>query len=408
MEPIITSLLETDAYKFSMGQAIYHQFSDYKTTWSFKCRNENVHFTPEMVEEIKRQIRLYCDLRFKEDELEYLNNIRWIKGSYVDFLRLWKPRYDDFTFGTDAPCGLTIETRGTWLNTSMYEIPTLAIVNEVYFRMAYNYEDLMASFEEKLNEKVRGLIDGSYELGSFSEFGLRRRLSGEAQAMAVLKLKKHVGEYENSFFVGTSNVYLAKEHNVTPVGTMAHEWIMCVGQGNHKHNPAYSNWYALDAWVKEYGVLNGTALTDAITTDCFLMDFQLTFATLFSGVRHDSGDPFEWGEKMLAHYKELGIDPMTKTLLFSDSLDFKRATEIYRYFKGKAKTAFGIGTFIANDTDVPALNIVMKTTACNGMDVAKISDVEGKGMCKNPDYEKYLMRCIRWRMEHEKVNSLRV
>ena len=408
MEPIITSLLETDAYKFSMGQAIYHQFSDYKTTWSFKCRNEDVHFTPEMVEEIKRQIRLYCDLRFKEDELEYLNNIRWIKGSYVDFLRLWKPRYDDFTFGTDAPCGLTIETRGTWLNTSRYEIPTLAIVNEVYFRMAYDYADLMVSFEEKLNEKVRGLIDGTYELGAFSEFGLRRRLSGEAQAMAVLKLKKHNGEYENSFFVGTSNVYLAKQHNVTPVGTMAHEWIMCVGQGNHKHNPAYSNWYALDAWVKEYGVLNGTALTDAITTDCFLMDFQLTFATLFSGVRHDSGDPYEWGEKMLAHYKELGIDPMTKTLLFSDSLNFKKATDIYRYFKGRAKTAFGIGTFIANDTDVPALNIVMKTTACNGMDVAKISDVEGKGMCKNPDYEKYLNRCIKWRMEHEKVNSLRV
>ena len=408
MEPIITSLLETDAYKFSMGQAIYHQFSDYKTTWSFKCRNEDVHFTPEMVEEIKRQIRLYCDLRFKEDELEYLNNIRWIMGSYVDFLRLWKPRYDDFTFGTDAPCGLTIETRGTWLNTSMYEIPTLAIVNEVYFRMAYDYADLMVSFEEKLNEKVRGLIDGTYELGAFSEFGLRRRLSGEAQAMAVLKLKKHNGEYENSFFVGTSNVYLAKQHNVTPVGTMAHEWIMCVGQGNHKHNPAYSNWYALDAWVKEYGVLNGTALTDAITTDCFMMDFQLTFATLFSGVRHDSGDPYEWGEKMLAHYKELGIDPMTKTLLFSDSLNFKKATDIYRYFKGRAKTAFGIGTFIANDTDVPALNIVMKTTACNGMDVAKISDVEGKGMCKNPDYEKYLNRCIKWRMEHEKVNSLRV
>ena len=408
MEPIITSLLETDAYKFSMGQAIYHQFSDYKTTWSFKCRNEDVRFTPEMVEEIKRQIRLYCDLRFKEDELEYLNNIRWIKGSYVDFLRLWKPRYDDFTFGTDAPCGLTIETRGTWLNTSMYEIPTLAIVNEVYFRMAYDYAELMKSFSERLDKKIAGLIDGTYELGSFSEFGLRRRLSGEAQALAVLKLKEHQGEYKNSFFVGTSNVYLAKKHNVTPVGTMAHEWIMCVGQGNHRHNPAYSNWYALDAWVKEYGVLNGTALTDAITTDCFLMDFQLTYATLFSGVRHDSGDPYAWGEKMLAHYKELGIDPLTKTLLFSDSLDFKRATNIYRYFKGRAKTAFGIGTFIANDTDVPALNIVMKTTACNGMDVAKISDVEGKGMCKNPDYEKYLNRCIKWRMEHEKVNSLRV
>ncbi|MBP5652182.1 MAG: nicotinate phosphoribosyltransferase, partial [Lachnospiraceae bacterium] len=145
-----------------------------------------------------------------------------------------------------------------------------------------------------------------------------------------------------------------------------------------------------------------------ITTDLFLKDFNRAMVNNFNGVRHDSGDPYEWGEKMLAHYKELGIDPMTKTLLFSDSLNFKKATDIYRYFKGRAKTAFGIGTFIANDTDVPALNIVMKTTACNGMDVAKISDVEGKGMCKNPDYEKYLNRCIKWRMEHEKVNSLRV
>ena len=125
LKPIITSLLETDLYKFSMGQAIFHQFSDYKTTWSFKCRNEDVKFTPEMVEEIKAQIKSYCDLRFSEDELAYLDNIKWIKGSYVDFLRLWKPNYNDFTITTDAKCGLAIETGGTWLNTSMYEIPTL-------------------------------------------------------------------------------------------------------------------------------------------------------------------------------------------------------------------------------------------------------------------------------------------
>ena len=187
-----------------------------------------------------------------------------------------------------------------------------------------------------------------------------------------------------------------------PVGTMAHEWIMCVGQGNHKHNPAYSNWYALDAWVKEYGVLNGIALTDAITTDCFLRDFQLTYATLFSGVRHDSGDPFEWGEKMITHYEKLGIDPTSKTLLFSDALDFERANALYSYFNDRVKVAFGIGTYISNDTDVPALNIVMKTTACNGMDVAKISDTRGKGMCKNPDYVEYLQRCINWRMENDK------
>lgn len=399
LQQIINSLLETDAYKFSMGQAIYHQFSAYKTTWSFKCRNEDVHFTKEMVEEIKRQIQLYCGLRFKEDELLYLNSIKWIKGSYVDFLRLWKPRYEDFTITDDAPCGLSIETKGTWLNTSMYEIPTLAIVNEVYFRMAYDYDELMVSFRERLAAKLEGLRNGTYEMGPFSEFGMRRRFSGEAEEMAILALKE--GSYEGSTFVGTSNVYLAKKHNVVPIGTMAHEWIMCVGQGNHKHNPAYSNWYALDAWVKEYGVLNGTALTDTITTDCFLRDFQLTYSTLFSGVRHDSGDPFMWGDKMIAHYQSLGIDPKQKTLLFSDSLNFERATEIYRYFKGRTKIAFGIGTYIANDTKVEPLNIVMKTTACNGMDVAKLSDVKGKGMCKSEEYIHYLRRCIEWRMNNQ-------
>lgn len=398
MHNIINSLLETDLYKFSMGQAIYHHFPGYETTWSFKCRNEDVHFTDEMVEEIKHQIKLYCDLRFKEEELEYLSSIQWFKKSYVDFLRLWHPRFEDFTFGTDSDCGLTIETNGTWLNTSMYEIPTLAIVNEVYFRMKYDYHKLLLSFKERLEDKVNKLVSGEYNIGAFSEFGIRRRLSAEAQELAIKELMK--AKYKESTFVGTSNVYLAKKLNTKPVGTMAHEWIMCVGQGNHKHNPAYSNWYALDAWVKEYGVLNGTALTDTITTDCFLRDFKLTYATLFSGVRHDSGSPFEWGDKMIAHYESLGIDPKSKTLLFSDSLDFKKADEINSYFKDKVRVAFGIGTYIANDTDVDALNIVMKTTACNGMDVAKISDVAGKGMCKNPDYVHYLRRTIAWRMEH--------
>ena len=378
MKQIITSLLETDAYKFSMGQAIYHQFSDYKTTWTFKCRNKDVHFTKEMVDEIKRQIKAYCELRFTEEELAYLENIVWIKGSYVDFLRLWQARYDDFTIDDNAECGLNIETKGTWLNTSMYEIPTLAIVNEVYFRMQYNYDELMESFKKRLDEKVKKVSDGTYCLSVFSEFGLRRRLSAEAQDLAVKTLKE--ADLGKSKFLGTSNVYLAKKYGVTPVGTMAHEWIMCTGQGNHKHNPAYSNWYALDAWVKEYGILNGTALTDAITTDCFLKDFQLTYATLFSGVRHDSGDPIEWGEKMIKHYEKLGIDARTKTLLFSDSLDFEKADKLFRHFDGRAKVGFGIGTYISNDTDVPALNIVMKTTACNGQDVAKISDEKGKGM----------------------------
>ena len=402
LEPIIKSLLETDLYKFSMGQAIYHQFPGYKTTWTFKCRNKDVHFTKEMVDEIRDQIKAYCTLTFTEEELEYIDKIKWMKGSYVDFLRLWRPRYEDFEITDDAECGLFIETKGTWLNTSMYEIPTLAIVNEVYFRMQYDYNELIESFKEKLDEKYNNLKNGHWYAGTFSEFGLRRRLSAQAQELVVEKFS-HLNDTRHSAsnFVGTSNVYLAKKFNLLPVGTMAHEWIMCVGQGNHKHNPAYSNWYALDAWVKEYGILNGTALTDAITTDCFLKDFQLTYATLFAGVRHDSGDPIEWGEKMIAHYEELNIDPKLKTLLFSDGLDFERADKIFRHFNGRIKVAFGIGTYLSNDTCVPPLNIVMKTTMCNGQDVAKISDTPGKGMCKNPEYVEYLQRCIDWRMNHE-------
>jgi nicotinate phosphoribosyltransferase len=400
---IITSLLENDMYKFSMPQAIYHQFSDYMATWTFKCRNTDVHFTPEMVDEVTEQIRAYCELRFTEDELDYLDSIPWIKGSYINFLRLWQPRFEDFEISTNADCGLAIETKGTWLNTSMYEIPTLAIVNEVYFRMAYDYNELLDSFNERLEDKFQKVKDNYWYLGVFSEFGLRRRLSEEAHELVVGKFS-HLNDtmHSASKFIGTSNVYLAKKFGVTPVGTMAHEWIMGVGQGNPKHNPAYSNWYALDAWVKEYGVLNGIALTDTITTDCFLKDFRLTYATLFSGVRHDSGDPIAWGEKMVKHYESLGIDPMTKTLLFSDSLNFEKANEIWMHFHRKAKVAFGIGTYMANDTKVAPLNIVMKTTAINGSPVAKLSDCEGKGMCKDAAYVEYLKNSIKWRMEHER------
>jgi nicotinate phosphoribosyltransferase len=350
--------------------------------------------------EIKEQIKAYCNLRFTEDELEYLRSITWIKDDYVDFLRFWHPRYEDFYISHDGEHGLTLETHGTWLNVMMYEIATLAIVNEVYFRMAYDYDELFKSFVRRTDEKAERVANQSLYLGTFSEFGLRRRLSAEAQEYAIKKLMKAT-EKCSSTFVGTSNVYLAKKFGIKPVGTMAHEYIMCVGQGNNKHNPAYSNWYAMDAWVKEYGILNGIALTDTVTTDVFLKDFNLTFATLFSGVRHDSGDPYEWGEKIIAHYEKLGIDPKTKTLLFSDSLDFDRASALFYHFNGRINVAFGIGTYISNDTDVDPLNIVMKVTKCNGHDVAKISDTEGKGMCKNPDYVDYLKRTLEWRLNND-------
>lgn len=408
MKQIITSLLDTDLYKFSMGQAIYHQFPEYNTTWDFRCRNKGVKFTHEMVEEIKHQIQLYCNLSFTESELSYLHSIGakngkkgWIHQNYVDFLRLWKPRYEDFDISENAECGLAISAKGTWLNTSMYEIPTLAIVNEVYFRMAYDYDKLFDQFKKNTDQKIKGLVDGKYEIGNFSEFGLRRRLSFDAQEYAVKELTGHNKDYnKKSYCVGTSNVYLANKYSVTPVGTCAHEFLQAVGQGDASLNPAYSNKFAMDSWIKEYGVLNGTWLTDVIGDKLCRMDMTLTYSTLFSGVRNDSGDMKKWADDWIAHYNEWGIDPKTKTLLFSNSLDFERATDLYHYVDNRAKCAFGIGTYLSNDCQPIAepLNIVMKMVKCNGHDVAKLSDDEGKGMCRNPDYVEYLKRCINWRL----------
>ena len=408
LNQIITSLLETDLYKFSMGQAIYHQYPSYKTNWTFRCRNIGVSFTQEMVEEIKEQIHEYCHLRFTPEELDYLSTIDWLHEDYIDHLRIWKPRFEDFEITDDSDCGLSIEAKGTWLNTSMYEIPVLAIVNEVYFRMSYNYDELFEQYKRKLEEKKNWMIDGTYNIGPFSEFGLRRRLSAEAQDLAVKVLCENNGSYRDSRCVGTSNVYLAKKYGVVPVGTMAHEFIMCVGQGNPMFNPAYSNKLAMEAWTKEYGVLNGTYLTDTIGDETAHLDMGYTYSILFSGVRHDSGDPYEWGEEWIKHYqsyyekyKDERVNPKNKTLLFSDSLDFKRASELYAHFKDRIKVAFGIGTYIANDTDVEPLNIVMKITECNYSPVAKLSNAVGKTMCKDDSYVEYLRKTIAWRLSHQ-------
>lgn len=402
MEQIITHLTDTDQYKFSMGQVIFHQFNSDTTTWSFKCRNKDVYFTPEMTDEIIRQIKAYCNLRFTEEELNFLSTIKWLKKDYIDFLRFWHPRFEEFTITRNAEYGLSIETNGTWLNTSMYEIPVLAIVNEVYFTMKYDIEELEKVQKRNTSNKIVGInlerIYNPFYIGDavFSEFGTRRRLSKKSQEYLI----KSLTEAKIKGYVGTSNVYFSMKYGTKPVGTMAHEYIMTIGQGHHEYNPAYSNKFALESWIKEYGILNGIALTDTITTDCFLKDFRLTYSTLFSGVRHDSGDPIEWGEKMIKHYESLGIDPNTKTLLFSDSLDFDRAKKIYEHFRGRAKIVFGIGTWLSNDCGETPLNIVMKVTEANGQPVAKISDAPGKGMCKDESYVDYLTRAIDWRMTH--------
>ena len=402
LDPIIMSLIETDQYKLNMWQVFLHQFNKDKVVWAFKCRNPGVKFTPEMIAEIRKQIDHYCTLRFTEDELQYLHkNLPWLTEDFIDYLRNWQPRRNEIFINEGDvqaynECGLAIECRGFQVNVSQYEIPILAIVNEVYFAFTYGVGGKDIEFQKRTMQKFEDLKAGKYDIGFFSEFGLRRRYSKKMQDWLI----NFIVDQKVPGFVGTSNVYLAKKYGVKAVGTCAHEMIQLM-QGHHEYNPAYANMLAMKAWTKEFETDNGIALTDCIMTDCFLLDFNKTYATLFNGVRHDSGDPVAWGEKLIAHFQKLGIDPMVKTLLFSDSLNFAKATEIKKHFDGRCKIAFGIGTYLSNPLDNP-LNIVHKMVECNGAPVAKISDCDGKSLCRDTEYVEYLKRCIDWRLRHEK------
>lgn len=395
LEPIILSLLDTDLYKFNMDQVIFHKHTDLCGEYYFRCRSEGIVFTQEMFEEINAQIDHLCTLTFTKDELDYLRSIRFIKNDYVEFLRLWRPIRDYVETSLDEDGRLHIVVRGPLFSAMQFEIYLLEIVNEVYFRLQYDYAVLRASAQEKLDEKIRDFQHGKYTF-RFAEFGCRRRLSREWQEEMVHRLTT-----ETSNCVGTSNVYLAKKFGIKPIGTYAHEYVQMY-QGIDSIPLAYTNHYAMEDWYNEYKGDNGTALTDTITTDLFLLDFNRSMVNNFTGVRHDSGDPFEWGEKMIAHYRRYDADPMTKLLLFSDSLDFEKAQALYDHFHDRIKVSFGIGTFCSNDTFAEPLNIVIKLQTVNGRAVAKLSDTPGKAMCRDAEYLEYLKRSVAFRLDREK------
>ena len=395
LEPIVLSLLDTDLYKFNMDQVIFHTHTDLNGEYHFKCRNEEVHFTREMLEEINDQIDFLCKLRFTKEELDYLRSIRFIKNDYVEFLRLWHPIREYVTTDLSEDGKLSVVVRGPLFSAMQFEIYLLEIINEVYFRMSFDYEVLRASAGERLNQKLEAFKNGTYTF-RFAEFGCRRRLSREWEDVVVRRL---VTETDNC--VGTSNVYLAKKYNIMPIGTYAHEFVQMY-QGIDSIPLAYTNHYAMSDWYDEYRGDNGTALTDTITTDLFLLDFNHSMVNNYSGVRHDSGDPYVWGEKILHHYEKYGIDTRTKQLLFSDSLDFDRSQKLYEYFRDRAKVSFGIGTFCSNDTCQPALNIVIKLQYVNGRPVAKLSDTPEKAMCDDDDYLAYLKGSVEFRLNRER------
>ncbi len=396
LDPIVISLLDTDLYKFNMDQVIFHKHTDLCGKYYFKCRNKDVRFTKEMLDEINSQIDHLCTLRFRRDELDYLRSIRFIKNDYVEFLRLWRPIREYVTTSLSSDGELSVIVDGPLFSAMQFEIHLLEIINEVYFRMSYDYDKLLKSAEEKLNKKIEALNDGTYTF-KFAEFGCRRRLSREWEDVVVRRLST-----ETDKCTGTSNVYLAMKYNLTPIGTYAHEFVQMY-QGIDRYPLAYTNHYAMRDWYDEYDGDNGTALTDTITTDLFLLDFNRSMVNNYNGVRHDSGDPYEWGEKIIKHYESYGVDPRTKLLLFSDSLDFDRAQALYDYFKGRTKVSFGIGTFCSNDTCVDPLNIVIKLQYVNDKPVAKLSDNPEKSMCHDEYYLKYLKRSVAFRLNRESL-----
>lgn len=387
---IVRSLLENDLYKFTMWQALLHSHPGAQAEYAFVCRNTPAYPLAELKQAVEIELEHLCSLSFTAEELDYLRTLRFIKSDFVDFLSLFRfqRRFISVEVVGDS---LSIIARGPLVHVMGFEIFVLYIVNELYFRRLGETEAAMTVARQRLQDKIALLRQQESVLGKdtpnpfiFFDFGLRRRFSGAWQEEMVRTLLHAVPEY----FRGSSNVYLAKKYGITPIGTMAHEYLQAYQAFGFRLRDFQKA--ALEGWVQEYRGDLGTALTDVVGMDAFLRDFDLYFAKLFDGLRHDSGDPVQWGEKALAHYRDLRVDPQNKQLVFSDGLDMAGAISLYRHFKGRIRTSFGIGTHLSNDTPFKALNIVMKLMSCNGQPVAKLSDSAGKTLCKDETYLAYL------------------
>lgn len=383
---IIESLLDTDLYKFTMMQCVLHQFPGAEVAYRFRCRNVGVELGP-YADEIRDEIHHLCSLRFKDEELEYLAGLRFIKSDFVDFLSLFhlKGKYIRVTKDPACDFGLSIEITGPWLHTILFEIPILAIVNEVYFRHIAPVPD-EAEGMRRLRAKI-ALLKNEPDNADLrvSDFGTRRRFSRAWQEKVVRVL---IDELGSPIFSGTSNVDLARRYGLVSIGTMAHEYLQaCQALGPRLRD---SQVFGFEMWAKEYRGDLGIALSDVYGIEPFLKDFDMYFCKLFDGARHDSGDPFVWGERMIEHYRANKCDPRGKSLVFSDGLTVPRIIELYRRFHRRIGIGFGIGTNLMNDLGPQPLNIVVKMVRANGQPVAKISDNPVKGMCDDPTYLAYL------------------
>ncbi|MDF3007916.1 nicotinate phosphoribosyltransferase [Enterobacter kobei] len=382
--PILHTLLDTDAYKLHMQQAVFHRYADVQVVAEFRCRGDDL--LGIYADRIREQVNAMQHLRLQEDEFQWLSGLPFFKADYLTWLRDF--RYDPQQVDITSENGkLNIRLSGPWREVIMWEVPLLAVISELvhsYRSPEAGVPQALAMLEEKLVEFADLTADLDLSRFRLMDFGTRRRFSREVQQAIVERLT------QEPWFTGTSNYDLARRLSLTPMGTQAHEWF----QAHQQISPdlATSQRAALAAWLDEYPDQLGIALTDCITMDAFLRDFGPEFATRYQGLRHDSGDPVEWGEKAIAHYQKLGIDPHSKVLVFSDNLDLKKAVDLYRHFSSRVNLGFGIGTRLTcNIPQVKPLNIVIKLVECNGKPVAKLSDSPGKTIC----HDKAFVRALR-------------
>jgi nicotinate phosphoribosyltransferase len=378
----IESLLDTDLYKLTMMQAVLHNAPEANVAYRFVNRSSEVDLRP-YCEAINREIDALCELRFGKAELAYLSTLGFFRSEFLEFLRIFQLNRE-FIQVSEGDENLQISIKGPWLHTILFEVPVLAIVSEAYTTTNFpapNLAEGRARIEEKVSTIKQANVSAAYNI---TDFGTRRRFSRAWQCEVVKTLQAQLPDH----FVGTSNVKLAMQFGLKPIGTMAHEYFQAYQALGRRLVDSQKD--ALQSWANEYRGNLGIALSDIVGIDAFLRDFDLYFCKLFDGVRHDSGDPFTWGDKVLAHYEANGIDTHTKSLVFSDNLTIPKTLALFNYFHERAQLGFGIGTNLTNDLGYKPLSIVIKMTRCNEQPVAKISDEPNKIICDDPSYLKYL------------------
>lgn len=390
---IIKSMLENDLYKDSMGQFVLHRFPTTEVKIEFRCRSdERVGYLKEKVDD---ELDELCKLRYTDEEITYLRTIPWLSSDFVDYLRRFYLFRDQIHTAVDDNSQLVMWAEGPWRDVIWFEVPCLAIIEELYMESRLddlpedgtrNIEDSLLMFLSKLTELDE--LNDKYPF-TLSEFGLRRRFSSDWEDLVVNNLRRH------PWFSGTSNVFLAKKYGVKPSGTMAHEIFMGLqGVGIQLRNVQKETWRL---WMEEFRGRNGIMLTDPFGARACFRDLDWYVANSFSGFRHDSGDPIKWGEELIRRLADLGIDPTTKTFVWSDCLDMDAIKKIVSWFHGRVKIAFGVGTNLVNDIPgIPPLSIVMKMTYANGQPVLKLSDDFGKGMCPDPSLVEYCRKVYQY------------